>query len=277
LFRQQYSTNYLKWRNTFTHARAQARRRLLDWDDSHEPTKSVVDTELQVKSSFRLEYGRHRWTSLIVFETDLLGDRYYCYRGAQYFRVIFLSSCVESSRGFPSRRNLGDHSRYFWSFLAAIYLTSDVLWDIFLHGPTVVLISLPTIIVASSSLEKAISVSHLMFHPAPSCFWSIQTHRVRVVLQVERNWNTAVDSSLVHRMSKLIDIRRSLSRLIDTHTSHKGGDTPRNRRMATALLWVTLYATRAFPSAWCIFCVTSWRAMMFFIEAGYKGIIHRRC
>jgi hypothetical protein len=60
LFRQQYSTNYLKWRNTFTHARAQARRRLLDWDDSHEPTKSVVDTELQVKSSFRLEYGRHR-------------------------------------------------------------------------------------------------------------------------------------------------------------------------------------------------------------------------
>lgn len=59
-FRQQYSTNYLKWRNTFTHARAQARRRLLEWDDSHEPTGSAVDTELQVKSSFRLEFGRHR-------------------------------------------------------------------------------------------------------------------------------------------------------------------------------------------------------------------------
>jgi hypothetical protein len=59
-FREQYSINHSKWRNTFTYARAEARRRLSEWDDPPETIGSVADTQLQVKSSLRLGIRRHR-------------------------------------------------------------------------------------------------------------------------------------------------------------------------------------------------------------------------
>lgn len=59
-FRNQYSINHSKWKITFTYARSEARRRLSERDNSHETIGSVADTQLQVKSSFRLELRRHR-------------------------------------------------------------------------------------------------------------------------------------------------------------------------------------------------------------------------